>query len=49
MFNSNGEFVNTFGAFGEDEGCFKNPCGIAVTKEGNTVVVDSGNNRIQVF
>lgn len=49
MFNSNGEFVNTFGAFGEDEGCFKNPCGIAVTKEGNIVVVDSGNNRIQVF
>ena len=49
VFDANGEFVNAFGTFGEDEGCFKNPCGIAVTKEGNIIVVDSGNNRIQVF
>lgn len=46
MFNFNGEFVNVFGVYGEDEGCFKNLCGIVIMKEGNIVVVDSGNNRI---
>jgi len=49
IFNSEGVFVSAFGQFGDEEGNFRNPCGIAVTSDGNVIVVDSGNNRIQVF
>ena len=39
----------TVGSTGEGPGQFRNPRGIAVGPEGRIYVVDSGNNRIQVF
>jgi hypothetical protein len=45
-----GNFVRTFGTFGNANGQFSNPLGIAVQNENSFIwVVDSNNNRFQVF
>ncbi len=38
-----------WGTGGSDNGQFSNPEGIAINASGNVFVVDSGNNRVQVF
>ncbi|VDP07601.1 unnamed protein product [Soboliphyme baturini] len=38
-----------FGREGDGDGCFKRPQGIEIDAQGNVVVADSRNNRIQVF
>jgi len=38
-----------FGYFGEGVGQFRRPAGMVVDKEGNLLVVDEGNNRVQVY
>lgn len=38
-----------FGRRGADSGCFTWPRGVAVTDEGDIVVADSSNHRVQVF
>jgi len=47
-FTSDGQFLNTWGVSGTDNGEFKKPTGIA-TYENNVYVVDSEQARIQVF
>ena len=43
-----GEFRFRFGSPGTRDGHFQFPSGVAVTKEGNIVVSDTMNDRIQV-
>ena len=38
-----------FGSHGKGDGQFSSPCGVVVDQQGNYVVADSDNNRIQIF
>jgi tripartite motif-containing protein 71 len=44
-----GEFLFSFGKCGRGEGEFYEPEGITCDKDGNIIVSDTGNDRIQVF
>ena len=48
MFDNEGNFSFRFGSPGSRDGHFQSPSGVAVTGEGNIVVADTMNNRIQV-
>lgn len=43
------EYGSKLGGFGVSNGQFAEPSGIAVTREGDVVVADTNNHRIQVF
>ena len=49
VFSTDGTFITAFGGFGEADGQFIEPTGIAVASDGNIWVADSGNGRLQVF
>jgi DNA-binding beta-propeller fold protein YncE len=49
VFDGNGAFVTRWGKVGTADGFFKFPQGVAFLPNGNLVVTDSGNNRVQVF
>ena len=52
VFGPSGEKLRSFGSFGSrgsGQGQFFNVHEVAVDGEGNTLVVDSGNHRIQKF
>ena len=49
MFSPSGEKMLSFGKQGSGQGQFQHPRGVAVDGEGNILVVDSANNRIQIF
>ena len=48
-FTSGGELILEFGTAGSENSQFSNPQGIAADFEGNVLVADTGNNRIQEF
>ncbi|MBI3647631.1 MAG: hypothetical protein HY240_02560, partial [Actinobacteria bacterium] len=48
-FDSLGNYVTKWGAYGTGNGMFKAPEGIAVDPSGNVWVADTGNKRIQEF
>lgn len=48
MYNADGEFLFKFGSHGEGNGQFNAPTGVAVDSNGNIIVADWGNSRIQV-
>jgi sugar lactone lactonase YvrE len=48
-FNSSGVYQSQFGKAGTGNGEFKSPEGIAIDSEGNILIADTGNNRIQEF
>lgn len=48
VFNTEGEFLLKFGSNGEGNGQFNAPTGVAVDANGNIIVADWGNSRIQV-
>lgn len=48
VFNTDGEFLLKFGSNGEGNGQFNAPTGVAVDVNGNIIVADWGNSRIQV-
>jgi tripartite motif-containing protein 71 len=47
--SSKGGFLYSFGSFGREEGEFFNPHGLTCDHDGNIVVCDRNNHRIQVF
>ena len=47
VFSPGGKILRSFGTHGSSEGKFDSPCGVAVDGEGNILVVDGNNNRIQ--
>uniref|UniRef100_A0A8C5BEN5 RING-type E3 ubiquitin transferase n=1 Tax=Gadus morhua TaxID=8049 RepID=A0A8C5BEN5_GADMO len=49
VYNADGEFLFRFGSHGEGNGQFNAPTGVAVDANGNIIVADWGNSRIQVF
>lgn len=49
MFSAEGEFLLKFGSNGEGNGQFNAPTGVAVDINGNIIVADWGNSRIQVL
>lgn len=48
-FDSNGVFLTKWGNSGSGEGQFSYPTGLAVNTSGEVFVLDSGNNRIEIF
>ena len=49
VFSLDGELVLKFGSNGEGNGQFNAPTGVAVDVNGNIIVADWGNSRIQVL
>ena len=49
VFSPSGEKLRSFGTCGSGKGQFVQPHGVAVDGEGNILVADSGNHRIQKF
>jgi DNA-binding beta-propeller fold protein YncE len=49
VFDTGGKFITKFGTTGSGDGELLRPAGLAVEASGNLIVVDSGNNRLQVF
>ena len=49
VFSPNGKKLQSFGSVGYDQGQLNNPWGVAVDGEGNILVVDTDNHRIQKF
>lgn len=50
-FTANGQFIEMWGAFGQDQGEFSmwGPRDLLVDEDGNVLVVDTGNKRIKVY
>lgn len=48
-FDSLGTFIGEFGSPGSGPGQFNDPQGLAVDGEGRVIVVDRGNNRLQIL
>lgn len=49
VYSADGEFLFKFGSHGEGNGQFNAPTGVAVDSNGNIIVADWGNSRIQVW
>jgi len=49
VFDANGRLLARAGSPGTGEGQFDSPEGIAIDDEGNVYVVDTANDRVQVF
>ena len=49
VFTLSGKFLHQIGRQGVGPGEFKRPLGVAVDEKGNVVIVDEGNNRLQIF
>jgi DNA-binding beta-propeller fold protein YncE len=49
IFNRDRELVSSFGSFGNRDGEFHRPHGIAVTMYGNYLVTDQSNHRVQIL
>jgi DNA-binding beta-propeller fold protein YncE len=49
VFDTDGKFIRKFGSTGSGDGELLRPAGLAVEANGNLIVVDSGNCRLQVF
>ena len=47
--HSSGKKIRSFGQEGSAPGQFYSPCGVAVDRAGNILIVDGGNHRIQKF
>lgn len=48
-FNSDGDFIMTWGATGKEDGEFRDPHALAMDSTGRLFVGDRGNSRLQIF
>ena len=48
-FNSDGEFIKTWGTTGKEDGEFRDPHALAMDSTGRLFVGDRGNSRLQIF
>ena len=48
-FDSDGNFIKSWGRLGSGPGEFRTPHGLALDSQGRLFVADRGNNRIQIF
>ena len=48
-FRNDGKPLASFGGYGRGKGQFREPVGIAITREGSIFIADAGNARIQEF
>lgn len=48
-FNSDGEFIKTWGTTGKENGEFRDPHALAMDSTGRLFVGDRGNSRLQIF
>ena len=48
-FDADGNFLFSFGEWGEEPGNFRQPHSLAMDSKGRLFVADRGNNRIQIF
>ncbi len=48
-FNSDGEFIMTWGTTGKEDGEFRDPHALAMDSTGRLFVADRGNSRLQIF
>jgi DNA-binding beta-propeller fold protein YncE len=48
-FTSDGTFLTKWGGYGEGDGEFRAPVGVATDVRGHFYVADTGNSRVQVF
>lgn len=48
-FDDAGQFVSEFGTYGGGDGQFNGPQGLVVDRQGRVIVVDQGNNRLEVL
>lgn len=49
IFNSDGTPLRIFGGYGSDNDKFIDPRGIAIDRNGNVYIADSGNHRVQIY
>ena len=49
VFTTKGEYVTSFGQYGNDKGDFCGPRGVCVDKDGFVYVCDNDNKRVQIF
>ena len=49
MFQEDGTFLRAFGCWGSQDGEFKGLEGVAVMPNGNILVCDRENHRVQIF
>lgn len=49
IFKPNGEFLATFGSYGNGCNQMAGPAGVAIDAKGNMIVAEYGNNRVQIF
>src|SRR3954451_21619110 len=49
VFDRDGVFIQKFGAFGVGTGELNRPSGLAVDRQGNVLVADALNNRVQTW
>jgi DNA-binding beta-propeller fold protein YncE len=49
IFDANGQFVMTVGSHGTGDGQINNALGAAIDQDGNIILLDRGNHRVQIF
>ena len=49
IFQPNGNFLTKFGTQGAGPGQMDRPSGVCISPEGYIIIVDFGNNRVQIF
>ncbi|ESO07943.1 hypothetical protein HELRODRAFT_110232 [Helobdella robusta] len=49
VFTSEGQYKFTFGSAGDGNGQFSAPTGVCIDSQGNILVADWGNSRVQIF
>ncbi len=49
IFDSSGNLERTFGGYGQHNGQFNQPSGVATNSDNDIIIADSANSRIQIF